>query len=304
MTSDLDHIRENGRYDPAIPVRTGMLQDEVTVGEGELAISAIPARPYRVDVTPDSDFVSINLGLVHSHQALGGDRIAAKKKLPGMMRFHPAGARTYCHGEVNDGELYLFWLGREMRQRMADDFGASAILQIENVREDLTSPAVIDIAALARRFVLGNGVGGRMAAQSLSVLALAEAMRLVLAREGSEPRSQSTADAPLPKAHLRRAQEMVEARLDGDIGLTDLAAATDLAPQRFARSFKLATGFTPHQYLIERRIQRAQALLVRTDEPIAEIAYACGFSSQSHMTSLFTKRLGFTPGRVRAASRS
>ena len=52
---------------------------------------------------------------------------------------------------------------------------------------------------------------------------------------------------------------------------------------------------------MQRRLERAKALMRRTNEPLAEIAYRVGFSDQSHLTSIFRRETGLTPGRYRAA---
>ncbi len=88
-------------------------------------------------------------------------------------------------------------------------------------------------------------------------------------------------------------------RLDTSLGVDDLAAVLAMQPVPFSRSLKQRTGQTPYQYVLSRRIARAQELLAEGDLPLAEIAYACGFASQSHMTDVFRQKLGVTPGRYR-----
>ena len=98
---------------------------------------------------------------------------------------------------------------------------------------------------------------------------------------------------------FQRLEEFVEAYLDENITLTALAVTQDMDVFAFSRAFKAQTGKSPGQFLIERRIERACRLLTTTHETLADIAYACGFSSQAHMTSTFTKHLGISPGRYR-----
>lgn len=62
------------------------------------------------------------------------------------------------------------------------------------------------------------------------------------------------------------------------------------------RAFSRATGLTPYAYLLQRRLERARALLGGS-QPLAEIALACGFADQSHLTRLFTRLYGVSPGR-------
>jgi AraC family transcriptional regulator len=59
-------------------------------------------------------------------------------------------------------------------------------------------------------------------------------------------------------------------------------------------------GKTPHSYVLDRRLDLAQQLLLETNLRIVEIAVRCGFSSQSQMTTTFHHRLGITPGQYRA----
>jgi AraC family transcriptional regulator len=103
----------------------------------------------------------------------------------------------------------------------------------------------------------------------------------------------------LPSARLRRVEEFLMAHLADDIGLDDLAATAGLSAKHFARAFRQSTGMPPHRWLIERRIDRARAMLVEGDLSLAEIALACGFADQSHFTAAFRKAVGATPGMYR-----
>jgi hypothetical protein len=64
--------------------------------------------------------------------------------------------------------------------------------------------------------------------------------------------------------------------------------------------FRQTTGFTPHQHISHRRVERARQLLVDTDLPLAESAHRCGFSSQSQFTTVFRRLTDITPARFRA----
>jgi AraC family transcriptional regulator len=108
----------------------------------------------------------------------------------------------------------------------------------------------------------------------------------------------------LPAARLRRVEEFLMAHLAEDIGLDDLAAIADLSAKHFARAFRQSTGIPPHRWLIERRIDRAKALLVEDDLNLAEIALTCGFADQSHFTAAFRKSVGATPAIFRRESRA
>jgi AraC family transcriptional regulator len=100
-------------------------------------------------------------------------------------------------------------------------------------------------------------------------------------------------------ARIAKAIEYAESNLDTSIGLADMAAAACLSVFHFSRCFREVVGLAPHAWLMRRRIERAQSLLASTGAPLAEVAYSCGFSSQSHFTSAFRSRVGVTPGAYR-----
>ncbi len=96
----------------------------------------------------------------------------------------------------------------------------------------------------------------------------------------------------------------IQAHLDSKLKWAEIAAAVGLNPFAFGRAFKLATGITPHQYIIRCRLRRATRLLAREELPLADIALEVGCSCQTHLTTLFRKHLGTTPGAFRALART
>jgi AraC-like DNA-binding protein len=107
----------------------------------------------------------------------------------------------------------------------------------------------------------------------------------------------------LPPRAVRRVREYVEAHLDESISVEVLAGIAGLSMFHFARAFKQSEGLTPHEYLVQCRIRRAQELLADTDLPLSEIALASGFSDQSHCARRFRERVGVTPSSYRWSMR-
>lgn len=97
----------------------------------------------------------------------------------------------------------------------------------------------------------------------------------------------------------RRVVEYVEANLDRQVSLEDLANVAAMSAHHFARSFKATMGVTPVRYLWEKRLERAKALLRDNDHNLASIAFECGFRSQSHFATLFKRATGMTPSAWR-----
>ena len=94
---------------------------------------------------------------------------------------------------------------------------------------------------------------------------------------------------------LRRVEEFVNANLEADLSLAEIAEVADLSQYHFARSFRKTTGQTPQQYLMQQRIERAKELLAKDDLPIVQISLQTGFKNQSHFTTLFRKFTKLTP---------
>lgn len=113
------------------------------------------------------------------------------------------------------------------------------------------------------------------------------------------------ADAPPQVARvglnpgIARAYEWMRAHWNEDLSLNTLANLSDLSAFHFTRVFADTYGLPPHAYLMQLRIHRAKALLAG-GQTIAEVALAAGFSDQSHLTRLFKRYAGLTPGQYRA----
>ena len=103
----------------------------------------------------------------------------------------------------------------------------------------------------------------------------------------------------LPPGVLRRVRQHIEANLEKTISIEEMAGMAGLSKCHFARAFRQSQGVTPHDYLLRRRVHRAQQLLADTDLPLSEIAIACGFADAGHCSRRFKERLGITPRRYR-----
>lgn len=111
-------------------------------------------------------------------------------------------------------------------------------------------------------------------------------------------KKQSWRGTAMSAAKLRRVLEMIEERLTSGLSVDDMAAAIGLSAPNFLRAFKHATGETPHQYILRRRLEKATAELALGADKIATIAVDCGFFDQAHLTRCFRKKFGLTPGEA------
>jgi len=103
----------------------------------------------------------------------------------------------------------------------------------------------------------------------------------------------------LSNTRLQQAIEYIHAHLDRELSLAEVAGVVNISPTYFANLFKRAMGISPHQYVVQQRVERAKLLLLKTDLAIADIALQVGFSNQSHLTRHFKRLIGVTPKQVR-----
>ncbi|ABE33610.1 helix-turn-helix domain protein [Paraburkholderia xenovorans LB400] len=108
----------------------------------------------------------------------------------------------------------------------------------------------------------------------------------------------------LSSLHETRAKDMLLAKTQDNVSLEEIASACNLSRSYFIRAFRETTNRTPHQWLLEQRIERSRHLLRSSDASLSEIAIACGFSDQSHFTRTFTQLVGTPPGSWRRLARS
>lgn len=153
--------------------------------------------------------------------------------------------------------------------------------------------------AVARQLATEIANPGPLSNALVDAYALALAVHLVRSQQSVSiaRRSERLSLAPW---RLRRAQDFIEAHLTEDLGLHEIAAEAGLSPFHFARSFRRATGISPHRYLVLRRIERAKQLLEATDLPIAQVALECGYAAQPAFTRAFARTTGTTPARHRS----
>lgn len=107
----------------------------------------------------------------------------------------------------------------------------------------------------------------------------------------------------LPAWKMQKVSAYVEANLSRRIQVKDLAQLLALSSGHFCRAFKRQTGASPREYVIRRRIEVAQAMMLTTSEPLHSISISCGMCDQQHFTHSFRRIVGETPSRWRGARR-
>jgi AraC family transcriptional regulator len=100
---------------------------------------------------------------------------------------------------------------------------------------------------------------------------------------------------------VRQVARYIESNLETPIQTGHLAALVKLSPFHFCRAFRSSFDDSPHGYVMRRRVERAQGLLLTTNAPLAQIAVECGMADQAHFNKLFRRFVGDSPGAWRRA---
>jgi AraC family transcriptional regulator len=132
-------------------------------------------------------------------------------------------------------------------------------------------------------------------------------LRLEIPSMMSTPDSDDTKSAAsasrggLAPWQIRKVSGYIEAHLDSTIGAADLAGLVKLSVFHFCRVFRASFGEPPHTYVMQRRVERAQGMMLRTSSSLAQIAIECGLADQAHLNKSFRRFVGESPGAWRRA---
>ncbi|AGP43866.1 MULTISPECIES: AraC family transcriptional regulator [Enterobacterales] len=252
------------------------------------AIQIVPSRLHGMEmVTADTDF---SFGR-HTHDQFGiglMDR-GAQKSLSGRGRVESSAGDiiTVNPGEVHDGSplagarawRMIYCHPERLNQCFAD------ISEGKFTSGEFSHPVFSNhhLAACFNRLFC--------AVTQSDALAAEEALLVIAAALAEIPHPPLAS----PQDGIVRAREMIDDEPGSPLTLAELATEAGLSQYQLLRGFKRRTGLTPHAYLLQRRLLLARRLILAGDG-LAEVADACGFADQSHMTRLFVRSFGYTPG--------
>ncbi|HEV2549419.1 MAG TPA: AraC family transcriptional regulator [Stellaceae bacterium] len=251
--------------------------DGVHVGSSQVTVGIYDGTPFDMDWrSPDSDRVrssTMSPGQAH----IGDGRLPLWVRCAASPSFF-----AFAMDEAFVAETCQGTFGG------AADYALQTAIGVED-------PVLARIAALGKLELAQGGANGRLYVEGLGAALAVHLLR----KYGASDRRLSLHRGGLTPAQLRRVIEYINTNLSQELTLAQLASVAGLSPHHFGQAFKAMTGRPPHRYVIEKRIHRARELLRGGRLPIAEIAHAVGFSSQSHLTINFRRLTGLTPARFR-----
>ncbi|MHC8305950.1 helix-turn-helix transcriptional regulator [Pseudomonas sp. PB3P13] len=252
-------------------------------------IRRVEAGPWLIELLPGSAYAAryvathCAIGFAFDSQqglhAIGSDRVLPFVCAPNSLAFVPAGCDVLS--ESPTGGEYLRVVHTKGLEWMAD--------RVFNNRID---PQAIALALRMRRSLLRPSFDDDWESWAPAL---------------TDRARDSSALSPSPQGlinsgRMRLLDEFIDAGLEGPLSVQAMAGLLGLSEGFFMRAFKQVTGKSPHSYLIDRRLARARACFRDSAASLSEIALACGFSSQSHMTTAFKQRIGVSPAHLRARS--
>jgi len=254
-------------------------------------------------VVPDPVLVLVTQGMMQMEYQRANGTCNTLPFRQGDLSLRPGGAIMNPVGWSSDPSEFLqtlhLYLSQELLCRTAEELGSNVSTHPTLIgRIGFQDPLLSQIGfALGRELAQeGSGAGklyAETAAQLLAVHLLRQYTSTPVAIREPEPTH------GLTRRQLRQVTEFVLAHLGEDLSLEALASQSGFSPYYFARLFRHATGASPHQFVLRQRIAQAQRLLQETEMPLAHVAAACGFATQSHLTQVFKRYLGHTPRAYR-----
>jgi AraC family transcriptional regulator len=123
-------------------------------------------------------------------------------------------------------------------------------------------------------------------------------LRVAIDRQGAGDEAEKVGGG-LAGWQSRRLIVFIDARLDKPIRLNELSEVSRLSTAYFCRAFKRTFGETPHSYIVRRRLDKAETLMLTSDLPLSHIAIRCGFTDQAHLCKLFRQQYAQSPAAWR-----
>jgi AraC family transcriptional regulator len=225
--------------------------------------------------------------------AVGSHNPVPYVKAPGALHLVPAGFCPVIRAR-SDFELIVCAMDASLVNEVHAELDRRPESELR-LRTDFEDPAAQQLMKLLFTDLADGYPSGRLYTDHL-IHALAYRY-LVLGREGDRQNTVKQV-SPLPRHILRRVIERMR-YLDIELSLQVLAKESGYSRVHFVRMFRAATGYTPHNYLLKLRLDRARELLASPALPLTDIALECGFSSHSHLSRVFRQVLGATPSEYR-----
>jgi AraC family transcriptional regulator len=290
-TKTLSAVRGAKIYDRLLCNGGGQVLGAVSMRQDvQLRVALYESPPYDLRIPPmDVARLSINLRSAPVSGGLYGDPARDYRGRRYSLFLAPAQSEAHWHKPQPSQHINIYFSEAALDE--GDDHLRGALLS-DKILMDVSYP---HLKPLIDALELSMACDGPFADEASVGIA-----RLILATLAQQPDRRSQ---HLPPASLAKVRDYVLANLDAPILVPELAAILGLSPNRFALAFTATAGHPPHRFVLECRLARAMDLLRNTHAGLADVAAACGFSSQQHLTTTMRHLAGTTPGHVRRSAK-
>jgi AraC family transcriptional regulator len=215
---------------------------------------------------------------------------------PGRLCITPRGATAHWRHTGRPEILQIYVRGSVVARALEETHGCGVATPSLAPRFAITDPLLEQLALAVLEALRDGSARDRLYVESIAQLIAVHLARAHSSRSRPKPAAPARA---LSQVRIRRLLDYIEQNLSGDLSLEVLAAEVDLTALYLVRAFRVTVGESPHRYVVGRRIERAKRILADTATPIADVALASGFSSQSHLSSWFRRVVGVSPAAYR-----
>lgn len=232
----------------------------------------LPEAAYDTCFVAQQDTIGFAFDLQRGSHAIGSDRPVPFCRLPNTLALTPRGCDVRSVSGTGGEYLQIS--------------GGGISLPPGRYRTNVPVAGAREMAGEIRKWLL-TGI-------------VPDALEAAACLERLTAQARSSRGAPkaarwMTPSRFRKVTDLVESRLGTGLTVAGLAREIGVSASFLSRAFKAQCGQAPHDYILSRRLQRARALIAGSTLSLAEIAAACGFCSQSHMTACFRSRLGVRP---------
>ncbi len=218
----------------------------------------------------------------------------------GSITLVPAGSSVLWRRQGSIDSLLIYLEPSLVARVAAESFEFDSTRTVVPPLDGLNLPELRSAMVAVDAELRAGGVGGPLFVESLATILCVHLIRHITGPQ----RLPASANGVLSRRKLYTVIEYIMENLRGSPTLEQMAAVAHLSPSHFARQFRAATGLAPHQYVIARRVERAQQLLREEDDlGLGEIAFRTGFADQSHLSLHFKRIVGVTPRQFRISAR-
>ncbi|TPM38507.1 AraC family transcriptional regulator [Mesorhizobium sp. B2-3-4] len=261
-----------------------------TIGVGIETRNIVAGLTYHVPASPNHR-LGIHVGAPVNASCRCDGTHHRRVQSDGDIDIVPAGLDGEWQDDA-DCTILRLWVSPGLVRQAAEDLEIDPAKVVVLPQFQRRDPRIEHIA-----HAMATGLSPDMPSDRLYFESLAKALAIQLVQGASSLRADAVRQTLSP-VQKRRLRDFIETNLDQDLSLGDLAKVAAISVSHLKVLFRRTFGMPPHQYVIQRRVERARTLLHQGTMPLSRIALEAGFAHQSHMAQSMKRILGVTPAAL------